>query len=86
MGVALASDLGWLLISDQGNQRVRRLDLATNRLVTLVGTGDAGCTRDAGLQSDMVLLEPYGLAVGGGNILFVADSQNARILQGTLSR
>lgn len=86
VGVALASDLGWLLISDQGNQRVRRLDLATNRLVTLVGTGDAGCTRDAGLQSDMVLLEPYGLAVGGGNILFVADSQNARILQGTLSR
>lgn len=86
VGVALDAELGWLLISDQGNQRVRRLDLATNRLVTLVGTGDAGCTRDAGPQSDMVLFEPAGLALGVGNSLYVADSENARILQGTLSR
>jgi sugar lactone lactonase YvrE len=76
--VALAIDGGALYIADQSNNRVRRLDLATSRISTVAGTGDAGYSGDGSPAIAAALAGPSGLAIRD-ETLYIADTFNGRI-------
>ena len=75
---ALAIDAtGALLISDAGNERVRRISAGV--ITTMVGNGAQGFTGDGGPAVAAQMDTPMGLAVGPDGRVFVADSHNDRI-------
>jgi sugar lactone lactonase YvrE len=76
---ALAIHGGALYIADQSNNRVRRVDLATGRLVTVAGTGEAVYNGDGIPATDAALAGPSGLAIGPDGTLYIADTFNGRI-------
>jgi DNA-binding beta-propeller fold protein YncE/rhodanese-related sulfurtransferase len=69
LGVAYAD--GALLIADTYNHKIKRLDLATQSVTTLAGTGEHGAADGSPGQ----LYEPGGLSVAG-NDLYIADTNN----------
>jgi streptogramin lyase len=75
-GVAWGSDQG-LYISDTENHAIRRLDLRTNIITTVIGTGQRGDGPD-GDPLQCKLARPHGIFWSAG-ILYVTDSENHRI-------
>jgi len=71
-------DSGNLYIGDQGNNRVRRVSLATGTITTAAGTGVAGFRGDGGPATAAQLNSPSGVLVGSGN-LYIADRANNRV-------
>jgi thiol-disulfide isomerase/thioredoxin/sugar lactone lactonase YvrE len=69
LGVAYAN--GALLIADTYNHKIKRLDLATQSVTTIAGTGTHGAADGSPGQ----LYEPGGLSVAG-NDLYIADTNN----------
>jgi sugar lactone lactonase YvrE len=76
--VALAIYGGCLYIADQSNNRVRRVELATGRISTVAGTGEAGYNGDGIPAMDAGLAGPSGLAIRD-ETLYIADTFNGRI-------
>ena len=76
--VAIDSN-GNLFISDQDNNRVRRVDAVTGLISTVAGTGTAGFSGDGGPGTSAQLHSPQGVAVDGAGNLFIADWLNFRI-------
>jgi sugar lactone lactonase YvrE len=74
----IAIDGNALLITEESGQRVRRVDLTTGVITTIVGTGAAGFSGDGGLAASAAVQNPEGVAVGSGG-LFVADASNDRV-------
>jgi DNA-binding beta-propeller fold protein YncE len=74
----LAVDAVNLYIADSGNNRVRRVDLATQTITTFAGTGTAGFSGDGGPATAAELSGPYGLALDSRS-LYIADSGNNRV-------
>jgi sugar lactone lactonase YvrE len=74
----LAVGSGYLYVSDTGNYRVRRVDLATGTITTFAGTGVAGFAGDGGPATAAQFSIPLGLAVDSGN-LYIADPANMRV-------
>lgn len=68
-----------LYIADQSNNRVRMVDLTTNLITTVAGTGSAGYNGDAIPAAEASLAAPSGLAVGQDGTLYIADTFNGRI-------
>jgi sugar lactone lactonase YvrE len=79
-GVAVDSS-GNIFIADSGNQRVRRIDLATGIITTIAGTGTLGYGGDGGPATAAELFAPDAVAVDATGRLFIADSQNNRVRQ-----
>ena len=77
-GLALDS-AGHLLIADSGNQRIRRVDLASGIISTLAGTGVQGFSGDNGSAAAARLNRPYALSVDPAGNTFIADAFNNRI-------
>lgn len=78
--VALTLDgRGRLYVADQSNNRVRRIDLTSGLMTTVVGTGESGYNGDGALGTETALAGPSGLAVGRDGSLYVADTFNGRI-------
>jgi len=69
---------GNLLITDQGNQRIRRVNTATGVISTIAGTGTAGFSGDGGPATSASLNYPSGILTSGNDI-FIADSLNSRV-------
>ena len=68
-----------MYIGDSGNHRVRKIDLSTNIITTVAGTGGgAGFTGDGGLGTSAQVNDPRGLVVVGTDLYF-ADKTNHRI-------
>ena len=63
----------------QGNHRIRRLDTATNAIVTVAGTGSAGSSGDGGQATAAQLNSPSGVAVDASGNLYIADTGNNKI-------
>src|SRR6058998_3586792 len=62
---------GALYFCEIGNHRIRRLDLKTNRISTVAGTGKKGYSGDGGPALDASLNEPYEIRFDGdGNMFF----------------
>ena len=77
---ALAIDgRGGLLIADDADHRVRRVDLSTRVITTVAGTGVAGFSGDGGPASSAQLKTPRDVAVDAAGNIYVADSGNGRI-------
>ena len=70
--------LGNVYISDQGNQRIRRVDTA-GIITTIAGTGPAGSFGDGGPAILADLHNPTAVAVDGRGDVFIADTGNDRV-------
>lgn len=78
--VALILDgQGHLYIADQSNNRVRRIDLASGLITTVVGTGESGYNGDGAPGPETALAGPSGLAIDREGDLYIADTFNSRI-------
>src|SRR5260370_10719111 len=67
---------GALYFCEIGNHRVRRLDLKTNRITTVAGSGQKGYAGDGGPALDAVLNEPYEVRFDRDGNMFFAEMQN----------
>jgi sugar lactone lactonase YvrE len=70
---------GGLLIADSGNDRVKRLDLATGIITLVAGTGDPGGAGDGGPATEAQLVEPRTLAVGPDGSVYIAEPKAHRV-------
>jgi len=78
--VALAIDVNSnLLIADQSNNRIRKIDLSSGVITTIAGTGESGYNGDGVLGSDAALAGPSGLALDSEGNLYIADTFSSRI-------
>lgn len=68
-----------LYIADNGNHRIRQVDLTTLTISTIAGTGERGFSGDSGPATRARLNYPAGVAVDQAGNLYIADSQNRRI-------
>lgn len=69
---------GALFVADTENHVIRRIDLRTGVITTVLGTGAMGDGPD-GDPRRCALNRPHGLCPGGGGSLYVADSEAHRI-------
>jgi sugar lactone lactonase YvrE len=70
---------GNLYIGDSSNNRIRMV--SGGNITTIAGNGTAGYvpSQNGGLAIDAELNQPYGVAVDGSGILYIADSANSLI-------
>ncbi|MBE2289002.1 MAG: T9SS type A sorting domain-containing protein [Chitinophagaceae bacterium] len=70
---------GNILVSEQYNHRVRKVDAVTGIITTIAGNGTAGYSGDGGLAINAKLNEPDGLFVDKHNNVFITDYYNGSI-------
>ncbi len=77
-GIALSPDGSFVLISDTGNARVRRLDMSTQAVTTVAGRAPGGFADGTG--SNAQFSEPFNLVIDPtGFYALIADNFNHRI-------
>lgn len=76
LGVA-ADGRGHLFVADTHNHRIRRIDLATQQVSTLAGSGQRGATDGPAALAQFN--EPHGVAADSAGNVYVADTGNNRI-------
>src|SRR5260370_12855608 len=74
-GLVIGPD-GGLYFCDLDNQRIRRLDLKTKRLMTIAGSGQRGYQGDGGLAKDASLNMPHELRFDAKGDLYIAERDN----------
>ena len=74
-GMAIGPD-GALYFCDLDNQRIRRLDLKTRRVMTIAGNGTRGYSGDGGPATDASLNMPHELAFDRAGNIYVAERDN----------
>ena len=81
-GVAV-DGAGNVYIGDMGNHRVRKVDAATGNISTIAGAGVLGVIRGrrASAATAAQLHAPIGVAADAAGNLYIADSNNHRILK-----
>lgn len=77
-GLTIGPD-GALYVGEINTHRVRRIDLATGRITTVVGTGENGYSGDGGLATAAQINEPYEVRFDKDGDLFFVDMQFAVI-------
>lgn len=70
---------GHLYIVDSHNHRIRRVDLGTRIITTVVGTGRAGFGGDGGPAAEANLYQPEGIVFDPAGNIFLGDTLNNRI-------
>ncbi len=75
----LAVTNGKLYVADTLSHKIRVIDLTTNVITTLAGTGAAGYTGDGGQATAATLRGPRELEIGPEGDLYVADTDNSVI-------
>jgi sugar lactone lactonase YvrE len=74
---AVALDnLGNLYIADSGNNRIRKMTLASGMITTVAGNGTAGYSGDNGLATSAELNSPASLATDSAGDVYIVDSSN----------
>jgi hypothetical protein len=76
LGIAVDS-AGDLFIADNGNGRIREVDLSTGEITTIAGGGSEGLGDD-GPATAVQLNSPFGVALDAAGDLFVASSGGIR--------
>ena len=78
--VAISNE-GSIIIADQGNHRIRKVDILTGVISTVVGGSDLILAGGGGSRTDTQLNYPTGIAWedGIGNI-YISDTENHRVL------
>ncbi len=75
---------GNLYIADTGNHRVRVINLNLGIIQTVAGTGVAGFDQPGGAATETSLNGPSGVAIGPDGRVYIADTNNHRILELTV--
>ena len=75
----ITDSTGNLYISDQANQRVRKVDISTGVITTLVGTGAVAYNGDNIAANTANLNNPIGLSFDTAGNLYIGDIVNNRI-------
>ncbi|PQJ09015.1 hypothetical protein CJD36_020760 [Flavipsychrobacter stenotrophus] len=70
---------GNMYIADGNNHRIRKVDVATNIITTIAGTGVAGYNGDGILATNAQLNVPAYIAVDRLNHLYICEGGNVRI-------
>lgn len=65
-----------IYIVDEGNHRIKKVNASTGIITTVVGTGTAGYTGDAGLATAAQLNAPTALALDGFGNIYISDNGN----------
>lgn len=73
-------DSGNLLVADSGNNRVRKVDLATGIITTIVGNGNAQFSGD-GMAALNTGLNPISLNIDANGNLLIVDGVNSRVVR-----
>lgn len=76
-GLTVTADT--LYIADTLNHRIRAVDLATNTITTIVGTGEGGYSGDGGPAMAAKINHPRDLEIGPDGDLYIADTDNSVI-------
>ncbi len=77
IGVTIDTN-GNLYITDQSNNRIRMINLTTDTIYTVAGTGTASYGGDGGPATAAMLNEPGGILADSGKIFFI-DDNNMRL-------
>ena len=77
-GLAIDEDDN-LYIADSGNNRIRKVDLATGIITTVAGSGSPSFDGDDGPAVDASFHAPHGVDVDTGGNIYIADTLNNRI-------
>lgn len=72
---------GRLYVADTDNHVVRAIDLGTGTISTVAGTGRVGAGAEGQLATGVDLHKPWGIAFDAHGALYVADTENHRILR-----
>ncbi len=80
VGVTLDAAGTHLIVADSGNNRIRSIDLSTNVITTICGTGVAGFSGDGDVSATALVNNPTHIFVSSGTLVF-ADTNNNRIRQ-----
>ena len=70
---------GNVYIADNGNDRIRKVDIASGIISTIAGTGIPGFSGDNGPATAAKLNGPSDVAVDAAGNVYIADRQNNRI-------
>ncbi len=81
--IAIAPD-GNLIIADLTNNQMRLLDVTSNKLYTVAGTGAVGFGGDGGQATQALLNGVDGMAIDQNGLTYIADQFNNRIRTFTL--
>jgi sugar lactone lactonase YvrE len=76
-GMAIDS-AGNLYFADQSNNRIRKIDVNTNNISTVAGTGSAGSSGDGGLATAAQINGPRGVAFDQWGNLYIAEGSRIR--------
>jgi sugar lactone lactonase YvrE len=77
-GVTVAVN-GNLYVADFGNNRVRKIDVATGIVTTVAGNGTGSYSGDGGSATVATLNGPAGVVTDAAGNLYIADSENNAI-------
>lgn len=83
-GVSLDSD-GNIYFADASNNRIRKINMTTNIIITVAGNGNNGFGGDGGLAINAQLAGPMSVALDGIGNLYIADHNNHRIRKVVMS-
>ncbi len=75
-GGLAVDDAGSLFFTDSGNQRIRKVDLATSVITTIAGDGTKGYGGDGGDAAHAQLDSPASVVLDGTGQLYFADRNN----------
>jgi uncharacterized protein (TIGR03437 family) len=70
---------GNVFVTDQSNQRIRRIDATSGTITTVAGNGSASYSGDGGSATAASLNFPGGIAVDSSGTVFIVDSVNQRV-------
>jgi trimeric autotransporter adhesin len=70
---------GNIYILENGDGKIRKVDVTSGNISTIAGTGAAGFGGDGGAATSAVMNYPTGLAIDGSSNFYIADALNQRI-------
>jgi len=76
---------GNLLIADNGNYVVRKIDVGTGIISTIIGNGNPSFNGDGGQATAAEIGTPYDVAVDASGNIYFSDYSNMRIRKVTIS-
>jgi sugar lactone lactonase YvrE len=71
---------GNVFIADWGNNRIRRVDAASQTITTIAGSGSAGFSGDNGDALAAVIGHPVAIAAGSDGRVYFTDGRRVRVL------